>query len=197
LALTAVQYKGVPRDAYEELLDSMKSMLSRVNGEQEQTSSLGGPLVSFPQDNIRMVRSPGNPRGWELRPARWSFDLERIELQDAERDELVFLLDGRDSRVKAFYAPYDTYDPSIDYEKRAGGLDQDDQIGTRTLRDAGIDTLIEESRSLIDEISPLLVDIDREHINQRILFSVFTLVPSTHMHLIRWSAPSPRRAGQL
>ncbi len=146
----------------------------------------GGPL-GFPQEYTRMVVSPDAPHGWDLFPVQWAFDIEKIELEDALHDEIVFLLDGHDSRIKAFYAPYDAYDPSVDYEKRASGPDRNGHDSAS--RNAEIDSVIEESRSLIDAISPLLADIDREHVNQRIISSVLRLIPATYMHRIRWSAP--------
>ena len=133
---------------------------------------------------------PNAPNGWDLFPVRLAFDIEKIELEDALHDEIVFLLDGRDSRIKAFYAPYETYDPSVDYEKRAGAPDQHGENATGALRDAGIDTPIDESRSLIDATAPLLTAADRERVNNRILFSTLRLVPTYYWHRIRWSEPS-------
>ena len=172
----------------QETLDIMKRLLPRVDREETVKSLSEKQPVSFPHDYTRMVRSPRNPAGWELRPARWVFDPEKIELEDAEHDDLVFFLDGCDSRIKAFYAPYEEYDPSVDYERRAGGLDQNGHIAKDAPRDGGIDTLIDEARSLINEISPLLAEIDRKRINMRIISSVLALVPTAQMHLIRWSA---------
>jgi hypothetical protein len=150
----------------------------------------GGPL-GFQQEYTRAVVSPHAPHGWDLFPLRWTFDIEKIELEDALHDEIVFLLDGRDSRIKAFYAPYDAYDPSVDYEKRAGSFGLNSQNQTGTQRDAKIDSLIEDSRSLINEISPLLSTIDRERVRQRMIFSVQRLIPATYMHRVRWKAPPP------
>jgi hypothetical protein len=55
------------------------------------------------------------PRDWKLIPTRWTFTLE-TELEDALRDELVFILDGVDSREKAMYAPFDEYKPGVHYD---------------------------------------------------------------------------------
>ncbi|MFZ0926525.1 MAG: hypothetical protein WCE82_04795 [Halobacteriota archaeon] len=177
-----------------ELLSSLKRFLPDlsmtgpgVSGAQPPSS--GEIPLLFPHDNVRMSRPSEHP-GWELRPSRWKFDLERIELEDADVDELVFLLDGRDSRIKAWYAPYDLYDPAVDYEKRADDPSQSDQNGARW--DAGIDLLVDESRSLFSEIGPLLSDMNREHVTRKITSSVLTLVPTEFMPLIRW-LPLPRQ----
>lgn len=55
------------------------------------------------------------PRGWKLIPTRWTFTL-KTDLEDASRDELVFILDGVDSREKAMYAPFDEYKPGVHYD---------------------------------------------------------------------------------
>ncbi len=46
------------------------------------------------------------------------FDDTYVESTHSNRDELVILLDGQDSRIKALYAPFEPYSPDIEYGRK-------------------------------------------------------------------------------
>ncbi len=46
------------------------------------------------------------------------FDDIYVKSTESNRDELVILLDGQDSRIKALYAPFELYSPDIEYGRK-------------------------------------------------------------------------------
>lgn len=75
-----------------------------------------GKVICKPKKVVFHWRSIIKPSDTIETSGKWTFTLHDVVLEEADRDELVFLLDGMDSRKKAMYAPFNEYDPLVKYD---------------------------------------------------------------------------------